>query len=74
NLDDRPNFWSFTFAKDSSNLICKKPPASPGTSCGYLRRGKLLPMQRFFDSLRIETQRGLSFEAQTALDAPNLIA
>jgi hypothetical protein len=39
-----------------------------------LQRGKLLPMQRFFDSLRIETQRGLSFEAQTALDAPNLIA
>ncbi len=74
NLDDRQNFWSFTFAKDSSNLICKKPPASPRTSCGYLRRGKLLPMQKFFDSLRIETQRGLSFEAQTALDAPNLIA
>ncbi len=74
NLDDRPNFWSFTFAKDSSNLICKKPPASPRTSCGYLQRGKLLPMQRFFDSLRIETQRGISFEAQTALDAPNLIA
>jgi hypothetical protein len=21
-LDDRPNFWSFTFAKLSSNLIC----------------------------------------------------
>jgi hypothetical protein len=31
-------------------------------------------MQRFFDSLRIEKQRDLSFEAQTALDAPNLIA
>jgi hypothetical protein len=27
-----------------------------------------------FDSLRIEAQRGLSFEAQTALDAPNLVA
>ena len=55
NLDDRPNFWSFTFAKDSSNLICKKPPASLRTSCGYLLLGNLLPMQRFIDSAHRNT-------------------
>jgi hypothetical protein len=35
---------------------------------------KITSDAEFFDSLRIETQRGLSFEAQTARDAPNLIA
>ena len=46
-----PAIWSAIFVK--------KSPTSLRTSCGYLRRGKLLSMQRFFDSLRIEKHSGV---------------